>query len=101
MDADKENPNVDVKPGECPVPVADVEIIVHNTKKNEVLCTVGQPEVVKIPAYRAVYDKLLFKNSPIIMESNRWRGMLNVCFNFTGAEAIVFSSIYIGDGLKT
>lgn len=35
------------------------------------------------------------------MESNRWKGMMNVCFNYSGGEAIVFNSLYVGDGINT
>lgn len=47
----------------------DAEIIVHNVKLTEISV---QAEQVKIPAYKTIFDRLLSKNSPVIIESNRW-----------------------------
>lgn len=73
----------------------DAEIIVHNVIPQQIGVNA---EAVKVKPYKAIFDKLLFKNSPVIMESNRWKGMLNIVYNYTGHEAIVYQSIYVGDG---
>ncbi|CAL5994356.1 Radial_spokehead-like protein [Hexamita inflata] len=87
--------------GERPEPMApasgDSEIIIHSVKIPEVAV---QAEQVRIPAYRTIYDRLLSKNSPVIIESTRWSGMMNVVYNQSNAEAIAFASIYLGDGLN-
>jgi hypothetical protein len=75
----------------------DSEIIVHNVKPNEISVTAEQ---VRIPAYKTAFDRLLSKNSPIIIESNRWQGMLNVCYSYNSGETVTYASVYIGDGQR-
>lgn len=76
----------------------DAEIIIHDPIRNEVSVQTDWENSVKIKPYKTIYDQLLSKNSPIIIESNRWKGMLNVCFDYINNQSVVFASVYLGDG---
>lgn len=54
-----------------------------------------------VPAYTVVFNKTLNRHSPVVIRSNRWPGMLNVCFNHSNGDPLVYTSIYIGDGRQT
>jgi len=57
--------------------------------------------VTVVPAYTILYNKTLNRHSPVVVRSNRWRGMLGYCYNHSSGDPLAFGSIYLGDGQPT
>ena len=55
-------------------------------------------ETGKTAAYKVITNRLMFKNSPVCVASQRWGGMFSVCYNHSNKDVISFAQIYIGDG---
>ncbi|TNJ28308.1 Radial spokehead-like protein [Giardia muris] len=106
LEGDAYDPDKEVIQGDRPEVLASAEtdapIIIH----------LGGPEVFDVaavevdgqrtvPAYAIIYNKTLNRHSPVVVRSNRWPGMLNVCYNYGNGGPLTYASVYIGDGLQT
>ncbi|KAH0570663.1 Radial spokehead-like protein [Spironucleus salmonicida] len=96
-DEEKELPQGD-RPEQMAAASGDSEIIIHTNKKQEINIA---SELPKVPPYKVITNKLLYKNSPVAIASQRWNGLLNIVYNHSNQDVIAFASVYIGDGQQT